>query len=117
MSCLILVGLLYYFIRTYYSDDPAKLSTIIYAIYAIQASILGPVLVALFAPPHRRNVWFSLAGLLAGWVASYYTTIGLANPLFGMPLDSWYVFPPFAALFVSALISIIGCLFVSREAA
>jgi hypothetical protein len=117
MSCLILVGFLYYGIRTYYSDDPMKLSTIVYAIYAIQASILGPVLVALFAPADRRNAWFSLAGVLAGWVASYYTTIGLENPLFGMPQDSWYVFPPFAALAVSTVISFIGCLFTNRKAA
>ena len=114
MTCLVLVGVLYYGIRTFYSDDPAKLSTIVYAIYAVQASILGPVLVAIFAPAHRRNVWFSLAGLFAGWTASYVTTVGLAKPLFGMPMDSWYVFPPFAALGVSAVISGLGCLFSSK---
>lgn len=123
MSCLILVSIGYYFIRNYYGDDQAKLSTIVYAIYAIQASILGPVLMALFAPVHHRNVWFSLAGLLGGWVASFYTTILRENPLFGMQLDSWYVFPPFAALTVSAGICIIGwllsalaiCMFTGQE--
>lgn len=107
MGCLVMVSLLYYVIRTHYSDDSAKLSTIVYAIYAIQASILGPVLVALFAPANRCNVWFSFAGVVGGWIASFYTTIGLSEPLFGMPVDSWYVFPPFASLAVSAAISLI----------
>lgn len=114
MSCLIGVGILYWCIRSHYGDDQAKLSTIVYAIYAIQASILGPVLVAIFASAHRRNVWFSLFGLLAGWIASFYTTIWAEKPLFNMPMDSWYVFPPFAALSMSVVISIFGCLFANQ---
>jgi hypothetical protein len=115
LSCLSLVGLMYWGLRTYYSDDSAKLGTIVYAIYAIQASILGPVLVSIFAPQHRRNVWFSWVGLLGGWAVSYYTTVGRPTPLFGMPLDSWYLFPPFAAICVSVAISGLGCFFPAKK--
>ena len=117
MTCLVLVGALYYVIRMFYGDDPAKLSTIVYAIYAVQASIIGPVLVAILAPVHRRNVWFCVGGLVAGWLAAMLTTIGLKTPIFGMPLDSWYVFPPFAALAISAVTSLVGCMFINKKPA
>ncbi len=112
MGCLIVVGGIYFLIRQSYGNDNTRLASIIYAIYAIQASILGPILVALFM--RRKNLAFCFLGLLAGWITAGFTTVVWTEPRFGIAADSWYVLPPFVALTSSAVISWLGCFFPNR---
>jgi hypothetical protein len=100
LAVLIVIYIGYCIIRTQVSESHIYL--VLYGFYAVQASILPLVIVALFAK-RLAHVWSGIIAILSGWVLSLVTALS-QSPCCGIPTDSWYVIPPLAAMLGSSIV-------------
>lgn len=80
-----------------------NIGAIMYAIYAVQLSILPVVFHALFKS--KVNTLAGVLSVIVGAFIAYYTAT--SAPLFGIDQNSWWVIPPLAVLVVSTSIYVL----------
>ena len=93
-TTVVAVGFLYigYLIR---DSQVERIDQVLYAIYALQISILPAIFAKLVWP---RSVYgpAGVSGVVVGFGFALYTA--LTAPMFGIHENSWYVLPPLAAI-------------------
>lgn len=108
MFGLLITASIYFYIKFHTQGDDARQSAIVYAIYAIQAAVFGPIFLTVLSP-HRLHTGLAILAIGAGWAAAFWSAVSGVRPSW-IPEDSWYVLPPFASLAVSFAVAAIGYL-------
>ncbi|MBK8094498.1 MAG: hypothetical protein IPK32_21685 [Verrucomicrobiaceae bacterium] len=116
LAGIIVTGCVYVALKLITQSDETKQSQLVYAIYAIQAAICGPVIFAIIGKP-LRPLGSILATILGASVALVIAA-GWNAPEATWPYwlqESWYVLPPFASLAVSGMTALIFSLTARSE--